>query len=1136
MKNIYGKQRLYAWLMRGLVLHLFFFFSIFSVAGVFPSAGQGILKSKISLYAEGMKIKSILKKIEEEGTVRFAYQPMQIDVDRTVSLSIEDSPLENVLAMLFDSNVMFEERGNLVMIRPAIVINTNDIIISGKVVDETGAPLPGVNVVVKGTLNGTSTDIDGKYSLLVEAGNKILLFTFVGYLPQEVAIGSRNIIDINLVADQRQLDEVVVVGYGTQKKVSLTSAVSRVEGDELTRRPISNVQQALQGLAPGVTVMDIGGAPGRSEANVRVRGVTSFNINASGSTATSLGSSTSGYAGFDLSKNSALVLVDGIEQRLSDFNPEDIESISILKDAASTAIYGSRATNGVVLVTTKRAKANKVTVNYSMYYAMQQSINQPQMMDIEPFLRLQQVAFANSGITTGLPVQIQSEQSIQTWVNAVDREKYPLPNTWFKTVLRTAPQINHTFSLAGGSDVIRARLSARYMDQKGIAANYNNMLREVKLNTDFKASKKISFSADINYRSNLSTSPVVEPWQNMLHGSLWAVPKYGDGTYGLGPGRVNPLMFAEISGVNKLNNEQTMATLKGEWEIINGLKFLSQFAARFNNQNSKNFANAYTTTDKYTNNTYTAALSTLTEIRNTLRETTWNNLLTYEKLFNKHELKVLGGFSEIQNTQTFLTAYRQGFYNNDITSIGQGSNDATKNNTGYDAAFVLRSFFGRVNYSFDNKYLFEVNGRYDGSSKFTGTKQYGFFPAVSAGWRVSQENFWKGLSHIVSDLKLRASWGKQGNQSVDLYSYYSSLNLVNYTFGGVSVLGYRQSTLANTDLGWETTTQTDFGADVSFLDGRLTLTVDYYNKLTQDILLNLGIPTTLGLDAPPQNAGSVENKGLELGIGFRGNTGPNRFRYSINPNFSINNNKVVDLKGTGPYITSVNNSPSYPIYIIAAGLPINTLWGYKTDGLFQTQAEVDNYPTIATKSKPGDVKYLDLNNDKKIDANDYMDIGHTFPKYTFGLQTEIGYKNFDLNMVIQGVADIDTRLGGALSDHGNFEGYAHKILTNNYWTPENPGAEFPRPRKRDARNGYTADRNIIDGSYLRFKNIQLGYTLPAHIIKKINATSLRLYVSGTNLITFSKLNRWNLDPEVEPGVAVYYPQTSVYTMGLNFQY
>ncbi len=1088
---------------------------------------------RITLSERNVPVRKVLEKIKQQSGYDFFYNSRTLERAGRVSLNIKGGSLTETLEACFrNTGLTYTITDKIIVINrvapplPATPVSAaaemavqQPIEVQGVVMSDDGSPLAGASITVKGEGRTVSAGNSGNFSITVEP-DAVLIFSFVGYQPKEVAVQGRRSLTVILEKEEDKLQGVVVVAYGTQRKESVTSAISEIKGEELTKRPVSNVQQSLQGLAPGVTVLDLGGAPGRSAATIRVRGITTFNINNPSGT----------YGGYDLGKNDALVIIDGIEQRLTDFNPDDIETITVLKDASSTAIYGSRATNGVILITTKRAKGNKVAVDYHGYYALQKSINNPKMMDLESYMRMQVAAYTNSG--AALPARF-TEQSINEWVNATDREKYPLPNTWYQTVFSTAPQHNHSFAVAGGNDMLKARFSGRYMDQDGIAPNYSDRLREIKLNTDFKPAGNLSFSFDVNYRYNYSTVPAVEPFQNILHGSLWAVPKYADGTYGLSSQGNNPLMYSEISGLSQQYNENIIANLKGEWEIMKGLRFSSQFGARGNMVQSKNFANAYTNIDKNTNVTKIVANNSLSEVRNIMREYTWNNILTYEKRLSDHDLKALAGYSEIDNSQSLLNAYRERFFNNDIQSIGQGTNDGTKSNSGGDAEFGLRSFFGRLNYAFAGKYFFEANGRYDGSSKFTENKRYSFFPSFSAGWRVSQESFWAGIGEVVNEAKLRASWGKTGNQSVDLYSYYASLNLIPYTFGGLPVQGYTQATLANKDLGWETTTQTNLGIDLGLLNNRVIFTADYYKKITDDILLNLAIPATVGLAAPPQNAGSVENEGFEFSLSYRGSKTGSAFRYNVGANFSINDNKVVDLKGTGPYIIGSDN---YPRYIIATGFPINALWGYRTDGLFRSQQEVDNYPTYSPNSTPGDVKYVDLNEDGKIDANDMTMIGNVFPKYTYGLNADLSYGNFDLNLLIQGAADIDTRLGGAMSDHGNFEAFAHEILTNNYWTPENPGAEFPKPRKFDFRNGITSDRTILDGSYVRLKNIQLGYRLPASWLRSSGLNAVKLYVSGTNLITFSELNKWNLDPEVEPGVAVYYPQVSLYTFGVNVQF
>ena len=1109
-----------------------------SVAFSGPALGQRLLEQKITYSVRNKSLAEALDQLSAQSKVKFMFTTQVVRNTSKITLSVNQQTVRSVLTSILDPNQLdYEMESNYVLIKPKIhkVImtsrNTTDaiipgvqalnVVVSGKVTDEKGEALPGVNVLVKSTRSGASTDVDGHFQIdAPEQG--ILVFSFVGYKTLEVPIENRQEIDVILKPDPSLLEEVVVVGYGIQKRNSLTNSVSQISGEDVTRRPVSNLQQSFQGLMPGVTVTDLGGSPGKSNASIRVRGITTFNINSS---------STSGY---DLAKNDALIIVDGIEQQLSDINPDDVQSVSILKDAASTAIYGSRATNGVVLITTKRAAGSKVQVDYHGYYAIQKSNNVPKMMGLEAYMRHQVAAYTNAG--SAVPARF-TEESIQAYVNATDREKYPLPNTWFDTMLRTAPQQNHSLSVAGGNDALRTRVSMRYQDQQGVIQNFGNQIGEIRLNSDYNVSKKVRVSADVNYRYSVNESPTTNaasPLNNFFHGTLWAVPKYADGTYGLSTQGNNPLMFIEKGGQTKQKLDYLAGYVKADWDITEGLTFSTQIAGRGQFTSQKSYVNAYSNTDKNTNITRTIVNNNLTEVRNDLKEYTLNNLLTYDRNLGRHNFKGLLGYSQIGNTQTFLSAYRERFYSNDIGSIGQGANDGTKSNEGRDAVYSLRSFFGRVNYDYDGKYLFEANGRYDGSSKFTGAKQYSFFPSFSAGWRVSKESFWDGIANTVNDLKIRGSWGITGNQSVDLYSYYAALTASGYNFGGLPVQGYRQNALANTGLGWESTTQLDLGLDASFFKRKLSLTVDYYLKQTDDILLNLDIPATIGLTAPPQNAGSVENRGWEFSANYHGSSGSSGFRYNLGANLSINENKVTDLKGTGPYIAGSDIDPRY---IIKQGLPINTLWGYKTDGLFQTQQEIAEYKaTYVANTKPGDVKYVDLNGDGIINASDMTNIGNSFPRYTFGFNSDFSYRNFELSVLFQGAAKVDTRLAGALAEMGNQEGFTHEIYTNNYWTPENTDARFPRPVKFDLRNVATSDRLILDASYLRLKNVQFAYSLPVELVQKVSLKKVRVYLSATNLFTISKLNEWNLDPEAPSGRAVYYPQTALYTVGLNLQF
>ncbi|MFD1141913.1 SusC/RagA family TonB-linked outer membrane protein [Larkinella insperata] len=979
--------------------------------------------------------------------------------------------------------------------------------VAGRVTGDKGEAIPGVSVVLKGTTRGTNTDADGAYRLDVPDASATLVFSFVGYASQEMVVGSRTTINIQLAPDEKALGEVVVVGYSTIKKESLTGAVAAVKGTDLIKRTTSNVQQALQGQVPGLTVLDQGAGPGKTNMVMRIRGITT------------------------LGANEPLVIVDGIEQRLGDINPLDIESVSVLKDASSTAIYGSRAANGVVLLTTKRAAAGKLAISYNGYYALQNSNNNPVHMELADYLKLQQIAWTNS---TGGP-GIYTDAYIQEYLNATDRLKYPLPNVWYDEVLRTAPQMNHSLSVSGGTESIRALLSVRYQGQKGIIPNSDSKIGEIRLNTDYQLSPKLKFGTDVNYRSNNILSPINENdvFNKMLQTSQWTVPRYPDGTYGISSDGYNPLVSAELAGTARTLDEYLFGNFKGEWQIVKGLKFTTQIGARITLTTGKNYANSYEVRDYFNPSVIrrNVPLNSLTENRNDVREYTLNNLLNYTTNFGDHTVNVLAGYSQISNRGRSLSAYRQGFYSNGIESIGSGTNDATKNNGGVEYTWGLRSYFGRVNYAYQDKYLFEANGRYDGSSRFLGDNRYSFFPSVSAGWRISEEKFWGDLGQYIGELKLRGSWGKTGNQAVDLYSGLATLSLGVYSFNGLPAQTFQQTRIANQGLTWETTTQSNVGIDAQFLNNRFSLSVDYYNKKTDDILLTLPVPGTLGLLPAPQNAGRVDNKGWEFTVGAHNKFG--QFGFDANLNFTINHNNVVNLAGTGPYITGGNETR----YITAEGYPINSFWGYRTDGLFQTPEEIQNYPTMRTGVMPGDVKFLDLNGDGKITPLDMTYLGQSFPIYTFGSNLNFSYKNFSLSMLFQGTAGHKARIGGAIIEMGIWGGFTHKLITDNYWTPDNPDARFPRPLKYDLRNFVMADRDLMNGSYLRLKNIQLMYQIPSTLTKRVGIGRASVYVATTNLLTFASLNEWNVDPETIPGGRTeQYPQTALSTLGLNVQF
>ncbi|XOV91566.1 MAG: SusC/RagA family TonB-linked outer membrane protein [Bacteroidota bacterium] len=988
--------------------------------------------------------------------------------------------------------------------------------IKGTVTDEAGEPIPGATIIIVGTTTGTSTSIDGSFSLVANSDD-VLRVSFVGYESKEIQVEDQSVIDVSLSPDVKSLEEVVVVGYGTQKKSSMTSAVSDIKGEDLERRPVSNAPQALQGLAPGVTVVDWGGAPGVSNATIRVRGVTT------------------------LGNNNPLIIVDGIEQNFQNINPNDIESITVLKDAASTAIYGSRAANGVVLVTTKKGSKGKVTVNLNSYLAVQTIADHPEHMETEAYMRMLNVGFENAGE----PDPRFTEDEIAKTLAGNDRINYPLPNIWYDVLFSPALQQNHTLTVSGGTDQIQTLLSVNNFQQDGMIPNSESGQNGIRFNTNYQVTDRLSVSGDFNYRLKEFQMPLEEyldyysdigGYNSALNaifaGGNFVVPRYPDGTLGVSPAEANsPLVHAELDGLSKFRNGYSAINLQAELMILKGLKFKTQYGVTIQEQSTKHYKNKYEVHDYFDKDKVLTSQkpNEVTEIRQLEQQATLNNLLTYETSFSNHSINMLLGYSQIAFEGNSVSASRQDFYNNDIQSLSQGS-VSSRDNDGREYEWGLRSYFGRLSYNFSEKYFVEANARFDGSSRFTGDNKYSFFPSISGAWRLSQESFWNSLVSVVDEFKLRGSWGQTGNQAVGLYSYLETLSARNYTFGGNAVQGIYQSTLANSDLTWETTTQTNVGFDAQFLSGMFGVTFDYYDKLTEGILLYLPIPATIGLEAPPQNAGSVQNKGWEVALTHRNII--NEFEYNISFNISDVHNEIVSLAGTGPYLSG---SDTRELTIRKEGYPIDAFMGYRVLGLFQTQNEVDNYPLADPNTQPGDLKYEDVNNDGQINTEDLVMVGSAIPHYTYGMTINMEYKNFDVNIFFQGVGKSQSTSFGAMREGGNWEGFTWEVQKD-YWTPENPDAKFPRPEAYSQRNDLMSDYWMINTSYLKLKNLQIGYTLPGDFLEKIHIQKCRIYISGTNLLTFSEAKEWGLDPEFPASKLNYYPQTSLKTLGINLTF
>ncbi|MGA0557702.1 SusC/RagA family TonB-linked outer membrane protein [Larkinella sp. VNQ87] len=976
-----------------------------------------------------------------------------------------------------------------------------DVTVSGTVSDETGAGLPGVSVVLKGTTRGTTTDSKGFYQLTVPDETAVLVFSFVGYISQEVTVGNRNNIAVKLENDTKSLSEVVVVGYGTQKKVNLTGAVSSVTSEDITRRPVGQTSAALQGLMPGVTVTQRSGRPGGDAGTIRIRGV-----------------GTLGGSSPD-----PLVLIDGIEGSMNSIDPNLIESISVLKDAASASIYGSRAANGVILVTTKRAKANRISVNYNNYIGWQTPTNLPKMANAIDHMLMTNEAYVNVG-----RAPLYSDDLIQKYrtEGPTNRDLYP-DTDWQKEVLTgSGLQQSHFFSINGGSERIRFLTSAGYLDQKGIIENSSFRRYTLRNNTDIQLSKKFSARADLQVVAATTIEPgrgseEVFHWMNRIPANQIGINS--NGTWGDGWNGDNPIAMSRDGGTRKNNSPYVLLNAALVYKPVESLTAEIAYSPKYALSIDKNFNKAVQAYKPDGTLSFLApAKSSLTETTNRSMYTTLRGTLTFDKVYGDHGVKVLGGFSREDFRNDNTSAFREGFLLPDYQVLNAGASDIQRASGGA-SEWALQSVFGRINYDYKQKYLLEANARYDGSSRFSKGNKYGFFPSVSAGWRISQEAFMQPLTNVVNELKVRASWGRLGNQNIPggNYPFMSSLQFGPYTLGKQIVNVVALNTLANADISWETTEMTDIGLDAT-LFSNLSITADYFSKQTRDILLALDIPAIVGLGAPFQNAGVVDNKGWELGINYRGAI--RDFRYDVGFNISDVKNTVVDLRGVNQTGLTVNRE----------GYSIGSLFGLQAEGLFQTADEVAAHAQQFGVIKPGDIKYKDQNGDGIINGDDNVVIGSTIPRFTYGTTLNGYYKGFSLNIVLQGVGKAD----GLLNEQGImpfFLGGTVQEQHKDHWTPENPNATFPRLAFSEANNEKNSSFWMRNAAYLRLKNIQLGYSLPTTLTQRAGISNARVFVNGQNLLTWDKF--WDgYDVESPVGTGRSYPQVKMVSFGLDVSF
>lgn len=977
-------------------------------------------------------------------------------------------------------------------------------IISGKIVDQDGNPIAGATILDQKNQKAYSADQAGVFSFSASVGTDILV-TYLGYVDYVFTVGSQQNYEIHLEKDEQLLEELVVVGYGVQKKANLTGAVASISADDLASRPVTNTSTALQGALPGVTVIQNSGQPGKDNSSIRIRGIGTLN------------------------NSNPMYVVDGIVvPTINDIDANDIESLSVLKDAASAAIYGSRAANGVILITTKKGGSRAPKLRYDGYEGWQSPTALQEYLPSWEYAELYNKALINEG-----KKPLYTAEEIQKFKDGSDPDNYP--NTdWLGLFYKDrGAQRNHRIEVSGGSENTAYMISGGYLDQQGIIprAEFNRYNARANISTKMnRITARLNTSyvfGDVKEPSNPYTGDMYQIFRQINRIAPFVTNKYSNGYYGYIPDG-NPMQWLDNGSLRSEKYHTTRLVGELGYEIMEGLKLTETVGYEYTGRSDEKFIKDSQYYDwKTGEKSWRQGPNSQSDERKDEQIVSLQTLLTYDKTFNKHTIGIIAGYSQEYLRLDWTKGYRKDFLNNDLWELNAGA-PAGQEATGGGYERTLTSFFGRVNYNYDDRFLFEANVRRDGTSRIRKDLRWGTFPSFSGAWRIINESFMKGFNHNLSDLKLRAGWGRLGNQSIDSnYPYQSVLDYKNYSFDGKVVQGVAPIKAANPDLMWELSETFGLGLDLAFYNNRYTLALDYYNRTTSDILLELPISALVGLDAPYQNVGSVRNRGVEAQFGYNQQFGDWKFYSTLN--FGYNDNKVTNLENDGAIIWD-------GFSFRQEGRPINSFGGYEVLGIFQTEEEVAASAVInRNQAAPGDFKYRDVNEDGVINDKDRVYLGSWAPKITFGGNIGAAWKSLDLIVQLSGAANVKGYLQNETI--GGLGGNTSKpsVLFRDSWDAEtNPEGRFPRALSSWSQNSSSTPSSywIVNSSYLRFKNIQVGYVLPKTWTEDLGLSKVRIYYSGQNLFTISSFNK-GFDPEAPAGARAFYPQVKVHTFGLG---
>jgi TonB-linked SusC/RagA family outer membrane protein len=1072
---------------------------------------QGVLERKVTVQTKDADIRKVLSLIEEQAQVKFAYSAENFKAGK-LSLQYQDEALSTVLNQIFESqNIAYNVQGNLIVLYKQA---SKAVVVRGKVTDATGNPLNGVSVSVKGNTGGTSTNAEGNFTLSVADEEATLVFSYVGFTAQEVPLNGRTVVNVTLVSSTASVGEVVVVGYGTQKRENVIGSIATLQGDKLANRPVTQLQNALTGQLPGVTVTQRNGRPGSASGAISIRGVGSFGADPA-----------------------ALILVDGIPVGgFNDIDPNDVENISVLKDASSAAIYGARAANGVILVTTKSGAKGKTKITYNGYAGYQKPTALPEVLPSWEYA----MAF-----NEGSPQPVYTDAEIQKFKDGSDPDHYPDIDFLRAILSKNGAQTGHNINVSGGNEGNQYNLSVGYLFQDGIVIKNNYSRYNVRLNMTTALSRKLSLTT----RLAAISSNVNEPGTGVLgiiadaqkYPNIWPAI-YSNGDYGDGIGLGGtPIAKINSKSYLKSNDLNMNGTFRLDYKITKGLKLSAITSYVRTDGNGKTFF----ATQKL--RSITTGPNNLTETRTSSRYYTVQGLADYTKQFGKHQVNLLGGYSFESTSGENISAYRSNFPGNDLTVLGVGS-PATQQSDGSAYEWAIESEFARANYSYSSRYLLEGVIRRDGSSRFPSTNKYAYFPSLAIGWRLGQERFIRENFSWISELKLKASRGVLGNQNIPNYPYQNTLQIINgttgtvYSLGGTVVPGVARTQIVDTTLHWESTRTTDVGMEFGLFKNAITGSATWFNRYSYDILYSpsASVSNVLGFALSRQNTGSLENKGWEFTLNYHNTAG--KVGFNINTNFSIINNKALDL-GVGnikqPNGLIGNGSTLF------LGYPIQLYYGYVSDGLFVDTTDVKGWPSMTAVNpapKPGDIRYKDISGpngvpDGKVDPTyDRTYLGSQIPKYTYGINIGLNFKGFDVSTLLQGITGVQGNLAGNFGIAFNNGANIQRWQYDERWTPANPNRYATYPRLEVLSNAGSPNTLqssfwILDGSYLRIKNAQIGYTVPKQLLQKAGIGNARFYLSGENLHTFDNY-RQGWDPEINTGTN-FYPILANYTFGVN---